>query len=64
MARQKAQVEANQFVLGLITEDGRMTFPENASVFEKNFVLNPSGKRERRMGLTLQGGLIRSPGGV
>ena len=63
MARQKAQVEVNHHVLGLITEAGRMTFPENASVFERNFVLNPSGKRERRLGLELQGGLIRAPGG-
>lgn len=58
MSRQKAQVEANQYVLGLITEAGRMTFPENASVFEKNFVLNPSGKRERRKGMSQEGGRI------
>lgn len=60
MARQKAQVEANQYVKGLITEAGRMTFPEDASVYEKNFVLHPSGKRERRKGIGRQGGLIRA----
>lgn len=64
MARQKAQVEVNQYVLGLITEAGRLTFPENASVYEKNFVLHPSGKRERRLGLERQGGLIRASEGV
>src|SRR5690554_400223 len=61
MARQKAQVEVNQFVVGLITEAGRLTFPPNASVYEKNFVLHPSGKRERRRGMELQGGLLPSP---
>lgn len=58
MARQKSQVEANQFVVGLITEAGRLTFPPNASVYEKNFVLHPSGKRERRLGMELKGGFI------
>lgn len=64
MSRQKAQIEVNHYVLGLVTEAGRMTFPENASVFEKNFILQPSGKRYRRLGMSLQGNLIRAPGGV
>lgn len=58
MARQKAQVETNFHVLGLITEAGKLTFPPNASVFEKNFVLHPTGKRERRPGMSLVGNTI------
>lgn len=61
MARQKAQLEVNQHVVGLITEAGRLNFPPNASVYEKNFVLHPSGKRGRRMGLELLGSIVPAP---
>lgn len=43
--------ERNTFVQGLITESSALTFPENASVDERNFVLNRNGSRSRRLGL-------------
>ena len=39
------------FVKGLITEASALTFPENASIDEQNFVLNRDGSRSRRLGL-------------
>lgn len=58
MARQKAQLEVNQHVVGLITEAGRLNFPPNASIYEKNFILHPSGKRQRRTGMMEVGGRV------
>jgi hypothetical protein len=43
--------EYRTFVQGLITEAGPLTFPENASKDENNFVLNRKGYRSRRLGL-------------
>jgi hypothetical protein len=51
MARAKTQVERNAFVRGLITEASPLTYPENASLDEKNFVLNRDGSRQRRLGM-------------
>jgi hypothetical protein len=53
MARQTAAVEINNFVKGLITEASPLTFPDNASLEEQNFVLNRDGSRERRSGMRL-----------
>jgi len=39
------------FVKGLITEASPLTFPENASIDEDNFVLNRDGSRSRRLGI-------------
>ena len=41
----------NSFVKGLITEASPLTFPENASVDERNFILNRDGSRSRRLGV-------------
>tara|TARA_R110002020_G_scaffold133108_4_gene297056 strand:- start:11340 stop:13586 length:2247 start_codon:yes stop_codon:yes gene_type:complete len=41
----------NTFVKGLITEASPLTFPDNASVDEQNFVLNRDGSRSRRLGV-------------
>ena len=51
MGRQTVDVEINSFVKGLITEAGPLNFPENASIEEKNFVLNRDGSRQRRLGM-------------
>lgn len=51
MARQKQPVEVNTFVRGLITEASPLTFPDNASLDEDNFVLKRDGSRERRLGM-------------
>lgn len=47
----KTEKVFNSFVKGLITEASPLTFPENASVDEENFVLNRDGSRARRLGL-------------
>ncbi len=44
------------FTKGLITEASPLTFPENASIDEENFVLNRNGSRSRRLGLDYEGG--------
>jgi hypothetical protein len=47
----KANLERNTFVKGLITEASPLTFPENASIAEDNFVLHREGSRQRRLGM-------------
>jgi hypothetical protein len=47
----KTEKVFNSFVKGLVTEASPLTFPENASVDEENFVLNRDGSRSRRLGL-------------
>lgn len=44
------------FTKGLITEASPLTFPENASIDEYNFVLNRNGSRSRRLGVDYEGG--------
>ncbi len=44
------------FTKGLITEASPLTYPENASIDEENFVLNRNGSRSRRLGLDYEGG--------
>ena len=48
---QKAEAAYRSFVKGLITEANQLTFPENASIDEANFVLNRDGSRSRRLGV-------------
>ena len=51
MAGQRRSLEISTFVAGLNTEAGPLTFPENASLAEKNFILDVDGSRQRRLGL-------------
>lgn len=46
--------EFNSFVGGLVTEASPLTFPENASIDEANFVLEDDGSRRRRRGLDIE----------
>ena len=48
---QGAEKLYKSFVQGLITEASALTFPENASIDESNFVLNRDGSRSRRLGV-------------
>ena len=48
---QKAEKAYRSFVKGLVTEANQLTFPENASIDEANFVLNRDGSRSRRLGV-------------
>ena len=56
MASQKTSLEVNTFVAGLNTEAGPLTFPENASLDESNFVLDVDGSRQRRLGMNYEAG--------
>jgi hypothetical protein len=49
-------VEVRNWVKGLITEVSPLTYPENASVEEVNFVLNTDGSRHRRYGMDFETG--------
>lgn len=50
----KTTLERNNFVRGLITEASPLTFPENASIDEENFILNRDGSRQRRYGMAYE----------
>lgn len=56
MPRQTSVVEINNFVAGLITEASPLTFPNNASLDEQNFVLRRDGSRRRRLGIDYEDG--------
>lgn len=53
MARQKFEKSFNTFVKGLMTEASEINFPENYSLYEKNFELRRDGGRDRRRGMEL-----------
>jgi hypothetical protein len=48
------QKAVNNFVRGLITEAGELTFPEGASVDELNCELRRDGSRRRRLGVAYE----------
>jgi len=51
MAKSGGTKTYNTFVQGLITEASALTFPENASLDEENFILFRDGSRKRRLGM-------------
>lgn len=51
MARQKFEKTFNTFTKGLMTEASELNFPEDFSLYEKNFVLKTDGGRDRRLGM-------------
>lgn len=52
------QKAVNNFIKGLITEAGEMTFPEGASTDELNCDLRRDGTRRRRLGAKLEDGYV------
>jgi hypothetical protein len=56
MARVRTEKKYNTFVKGLVTEANPLTYPENASLDEDNFVLKRDGSRERRLGADFETG--------
>lgn len=54
------QKAVNNFVRGLITEAGELTFPEGASVDELNCDLRRDGTRRRRLGVAYEDGNVLS----
>lgn len=59
MAKTTNAAEFNTFVGGLITEASPLTFPQNASIDETNFVLNRDGSRNRRNGMDFEDGATK-----
>lgn len=57
-------VEFNTFVRGIITEAGPLTYPDNASLDESNFILNKDGSRQRRLGMDYEPNAILTDIGV
>lgn len=51
MANITNEIAYNTFVQGIITEAGPLTYPENASLDEVNFILKRDGSRKKRSGL-------------
>lgn len=51
-----SEKQYNTFVKGFITEASPLTFPENASLDEDNFVLQRDGSRSRRLGVDYEAG--------
>ena len=64
MARAKTNREFNTFIQGLITEASPLTFPENASIDENNFVLEVDGSRKRRLGMDFETGFNLVDSGI
>jgi len=60
MTQSLSQKAVNNFVRGLITEAGELTFPEGASVDELNCDLRRDGSRRRRLGVAYEDGNILS----
>lgn len=58
MARGNQNKLYNQFVKGLVTEAGPLTYPENASTDELNCVLKRKGSRARRLGIDYEAGSV------
>lgn len=54
MAVKNLPVEVNSFIGGLLTEASPLTFPENASLDEANFILLRDGSRRRRLGMEIK----------
>lgn len=64
MPRNVAPIEQNTFVAGLVTEASPLTFPQNASLDEENFVLSKKGSRARRLGMDLEDDYVSVDSGV
>lgn len=57
-------VQINQFDKGFNTEASALNFPANTAIDESNFVISPSGTRERRLGLDFEKGFIMKATGL
>lgn len=55
MPRNQTTKRYNNFIAGFITEASALTYPENASIDEANFILNRDGTRRRRQGMDYEG---------
>ena len=56
--RVQANAELNTFNRGLITEASPLTFPDNASLYENNMLINKDGSRQRRLGMDCEDSFV------
>lgn len=64
MPRAKSEKKYNTFIKGFVTEASPLTYPENASLDEDNFVLKRNGSRERRLGIDYESGYVLTATGL
>jgi hypothetical protein len=64
MPRVKSEKKYNTFIKGFVTEASPLTYPENASLDEDNFVLKRNGSRERRLGIDFETGYALTATGL
>lgn len=64
MPRATSEKKYNTFVKGFVTEASPLTYPENASLDEDNFVLKRNGSRERRLGVDYETGFVVKATGI
>lgn len=61
MPNQRTPIEFNSLSGGLITEATALTFPDGASIDERNFELTKDGRRARRLGFEQEFGGLNIP---
>jgi len=64
VSRSVSVKQYSSFVKGLVTEASPLTYPENASLDEDNFVLKRTGSRERRLGVDYETGYALTATGM
>jgi len=64
VSRSVSVKQYSSFVKGLVTEASPLTYPENASLDEDNFVLKRTGSRERRLGVDYETGYTLTATGM
>tara|TARA_R110000744_G_scaffold293208_1_gene403652 strand:+ start:931 stop:3180 length:2250 start_codon:yes stop_codon:yes gene_type:complete len=63
MAKASSEKQFNNFTKGLVTEATALSFPDNASVDEDNFVLERTGRRLRRLGVDYEDNYVKKATG-
>lgn len=64
MPIEKGSKQYSTFVKGIVTEASALTYPENASLDESNFVLNINGSRSRRLGIDFEDSYVKTDTGI
>lgn len=64
MSKVSSEKLYSNFVKGLVTEANPLTYPENASLDEDNFVLERNGSRSRRLGIDYEYGYLLKETGL
>lgn len=64
MPRVQSESVYNNFIQGIITEAGPLTYPENASLDELNYVLQRDGSRHKRLGIDYEDNYVLKNSGL